>query len=171
MKKEKKAVSVMIGYVLLIASAAVLGIIVYSWLKGYVPGESVSCPDGVSILVKEKSTSSDWLNFTVKNNGKFSIGGFLIQVSVNEEDELATKDISKYLNVPSPLEGFVILQPGENSLDPNEEIELEFNLTSFDEDNIYLVAITPARFQNVENKPTFVSCGNFRIQEEILWSK
>ncbi|MDP7520887.1 MAG: hypothetical protein QF567_01490, partial [Candidatus Pacearchaeota archaeon] len=50
--KNKRGISVMIGYILLISSLVVMGTIVYNWMKTFVPTETISCPDGVSIYIK-----------------------------------------------------------------------------------------------------------------------
>ena len=57
-KLNKKGVSVIIGYVLLIAFAILISAGVYAWLKTYVPREPLNCPDGVSIFVKEAGFNS-----------------------------------------------------------------------------------------------------------------
>ncbi|HTY43911.1 MAG TPA: hypothetical protein VMC80_01590, partial [Patescibacteria group bacterium] len=52
-KNSKKGVSEMIGYVILITIALVMGAIVFAWIKSYVPADSLTCPDGVSISVRD----------------------------------------------------------------------------------------------------------------------
>jgi len=45
-KKNKRGVSIVIGYVLLIAISIVISILVYQALKTYVPKEALECSDG-----------------------------------------------------------------------------------------------------------------------------
>ena len=47
--KNKKGVSEIIGYILLVAIVVTISIFVYQWLKTYVPQDAISCPDGVSL--------------------------------------------------------------------------------------------------------------------------
>ena len=51
--RKKRAVSEMIGYVLLISIAVIMSVIVYAWLKTYKPGTEVECPDSTSIAIEE----------------------------------------------------------------------------------------------------------------------
>ena len=41
----------MIGYILLITFAIVIAVVVFQWLKTYVPKEGIACPDEVSIYI------------------------------------------------------------------------------------------------------------------------
>ena len=54
MKVNKRAVSMIVAYVILITIAIALSILVYNWLRFYVgPGEKVECPEGVSLIIQE----------------------------------------------------------------------------------------------------------------------
>ena len=50
--KNRKAVSEMIGYILLITIGIAMSIIIFTWLKGYIPKESIECSEGVSVFIK-----------------------------------------------------------------------------------------------------------------------
>ena len=71
--KSKKAVSVIVGYVLLISFAIVIGVIVYQWMKTYVPKEDINCPDGTSLFIKRYEYTPELLTLYLKNNGKCDI--------------------------------------------------------------------------------------------------
>ena len=45
----------MIGYILLISMTIMMSIIVYQWVKTYVPKDLPDCPDGTSVMIKEIS--------------------------------------------------------------------------------------------------------------------
>lgn len=171
-KKEKKGVSVMIGYVLLITAAVVLGVIVYQWLRTYVPSEGASCPEGVSIFIKDYSCNSggNQLNLTIKNNGKFSLAGYFIHASNQSDREIATTDISQKVSEGGAWAGgsvAFVVGSSENPMKPNQEVKNVFNLSNSEINQIYLIEIIPARFQEVNDQLTFVSCGNAKIKEEL----
>jgi len=161
---SKKAISIMIGYVLLITFAIIISAIVYQWIKTYVPREALDCPDGVSIFVDEITCQAGILNLTLKNNGRFSIAGYFIHATNTSEQELATIDLSKYISGGgSSRSNSVIFTWNENSMDPNEERKSIFYLLT----NINSVEIIPVRFQVQDNKKRFVSCGNAKIKEIV----
>ena len=53
--RDKRGISIVIGYILLVTVSIAMSILVYQWLKTYVPKEFLECPDGTSILAKEIS--------------------------------------------------------------------------------------------------------------------
>lgn len=177
--KGRKGVSVMIGYVLLITLAVVMGGIIYQWMKTYVPSESLECPDGVSIMIKEVTCTLDGsdlrLNLTLKNNGRFDIGGYFIHATNDSEKELATIDLSPNLN-DEYHEGYW-MNPGVkfdagnvNSLGPGSERVSNFNFTNTYFNTISSIEIIPVRWQVEKGKTRFVSCGNSKVREEVICS-
>lgn len=176
MKKNKKGVSIVIGYILLVAISIVISIVVYQSLKTYVPTEAIECPDGTSAFIKDiyYNCVNSRLNVTLKNNGKFSIAGYYIYVSNNSDEEaLATTDISQ--DVIENLEGqnkfgnSVVFVLGENALTPNEPGNVR--MLSFDVSRygtLYKIEIIPTRWQEIEGKERFVSCTDARIDEILI---
>ncbi len=172
-KTNKKAVSIMIGYVLLITFAIIMSTIVYQWAKTYVPKESLDCPDGVSISIKEFSceqgTLSTPLNLTLENNGRFNIAGYFIHGTNDSGQELATIDLSQYLNEfygGGKIDNSVLfmLGGGDNSFVIDDEPKMHvFEL----KEHIYSIEIIPIRIQGEGNKKRFVSCGDVKIKEIV----
>ncbi len=79
---NKKGVSVIIGYVLLIVIAISLALLVYAWMKGNLPKEKQQCPDEVSLVIKDYNCFENGkINITLKNNGFFDIDGFIAKIS------------------------------------------------------------------------------------------
>lgn len=79
--RNKKGLSNIIAYVLLIGISLSLSVMVYGWLKFYVGGaEVVACPNNVNIIIDSYSCSSDNLTVTVKNKGLFDIDGYVLRV-------------------------------------------------------------------------------------------
>jgi hypothetical protein len=68
-KLNKKGISVMIGYVLLVSAAIIMGAITYNWMKIYVPtNEDLKCPDGISIAISEISCAGEFCTGYSENN-------------------------------------------------------------------------------------------------------
>jgi hypothetical protein len=166
--KSKKAVSVIVGYVLLVTFSVILGVIVYQWMKTYVPQEDLNCPDGVSIFIADYNCSADILTLHLKNNGKFNIGGYFIYATDSQDEELATIDLSKNnTNASSILStGVKFGNIGtDNSLKPDDEETDTYNLTKIGK--IYSIEILPIRWQKEKNRNLLVSCKDAKIKESI----
>lgn len=167
-KKNKKAVSVMIGYILLITFAVVIAGFVYSWLKSYVPKQGIDCPSDVSIYISDYNINNGILSLTIRNNGKFSIGGAYIYYSDDSKKEIATNDLSN-----SITSGGLKLNPGvkfsgetDNSFEPNsEDISLSFDVSQIP--YIYSIQITPIRYQEQKNRKQTVSCTNAKTEKVL----
>jgi hypothetical protein len=170
MVKNKKAVSAMVGYVLLITFGIVMGVIVYNYLKTYVPKDPLDCPAGVAISLQDYSCSAGELNITLKNNGKFNFAGFFIHASNNTNQKIATIDLSQYL-LEGPDKGkkyqnSVVLNIGsENTINPGRQTTFTFKDIP---NNIELIEIIPARFQEQDETLRFVSCSSAKISEKIV---
>jgi len=162
LSQNKKAVSIMIGYVMLISFAIIIGVLVYSWMKTYVPTETIECPDGVSVFIRDLECSGTTLNLSLTNNGRFSIDGYLIKATESPEQELATKDISEKIiqGGQSVGQGIVLLKEG---FSPGEKKQGLFELDS----EIYSVEITPIRYEIIEEKNKLVICNDAKISEKI----
>ncbi|MFH1501308.1 MAG: hypothetical protein ABIE22_05190 [archaeon] len=78
----KKGVSLIVAYVLLIVIALSLSAVVYAWLRGYLPSYGGECPDEAAVVVIDYDCSSPGfpnINITLRNQGRFSVGGFLVK--------------------------------------------------------------------------------------------
>jgi len=170
---NKKGLSLVIGYVLLIAISIVMSIIVYSWLKTYVPKETLKCPEGTSLFIKEIeytcTPGKETLNITVKNNGKFSINGYFIHVSNKSGEELPTIDISSRILVGGKISGnSIVFSESINYLTPDEPTNVRmssFNVTGYGQ--LYKIEIIPIRIQEEDNKKRTVSCGDAKVEEVL----
>jgi hypothetical protein len=171
--KDRKGISMIIGYVLLIAISIVMSVIVYQWIKTYVPTESLECDEGTSIFIRtiNYDCENSRLNITLKNNGKFSINGIYIRVSNKSGEELAAIDISSRL-----LDGGIISATSivfselvENALTPDEPSNLKilsFNVSGLGQ--LYTLEIVPIRLQVIEDKKQSLSCSNAKIEEDLI---
>jgi len=170
--KSKKAVSVVVGYVLLVVFAIVLGGLTFTWIKTYVPTEGLECQEGVSVFIKKSifNTSTSELKITVKNTGRFSFAGYFIHATNESDQKLATIDLSGYLNETlggSILGNSVLFFSGtDNYLKSGEERNHVFDIPS-DLGILSKVKITPIRFEEVENRNRFVSCESSKTEQFI----
>ena len=135
-RRNKKAVSPMIGYILLISAAIFMSVIVYAWLKTYVPRAALECPETTSIFIESYTCiPNNQLNITIRNNGNFNVAGYFIRISNKTGQTLATVDLSSKLQ--SEFEGITIgnsvlfskNDPG-NSFTPNDETTNVFDILS-----------------------------------------
>jgi hypothetical protein len=169
--KNKKGVSIMVGYVLLITIAITMSIIVYQWLKSYVPDQKQECPDGVSLKINDidcnKTGAKITLNISMENNGRFNFAGYYISITDGPEQLIATKDISAKLN--KTFGGVILGQSikfsplGENSFETTMQATHIFNLDK----EIYLIEITPTRFEKLESSVAYTACSKARIKQKI----
>lgn len=156
----------MIGYVLLIVFALIMGTIVYNVIKTYVPKNVLECPEDVSIFITDLIYTEDFqLNMTITNNGLFNIAGYFIRATNSLSQEIATKDLSEFLVAGSAkeLNNIVIFNGEDNPMKPNDKQTQIFNL----DENIYSIELIPVRFQKENKKNTFVSCGGSKIREVV----
>jgi len=84
--KDKKAVSLMVSYVILISIAIGLSIAVFVWLKDYANiSPKIDCKEGTSIILEDYSDNPGTISLTLKNNGLFNISGIILHVGNNTE--------------------------------------------------------------------------------------
>ena len=82
--KQKKGLSNMVAYVLLITITIALSVLVYNWLQFYVGASDLEeCPDGVNLVIQNYTCSKGHngnVNVTLKNKGLFEVDGFILRV-------------------------------------------------------------------------------------------
>jgi len=168
MIKNKKAVSVMIGYVLLITFGIIMSVMIFAYLKTYVPRDSASCPDGVSLFLKDYECNSTHLNITLKNNGRFNVVGYFIKAANSSDQIIGTMDLAPNYSVQSNVlpQGAIVfnLQNLYDFMKPGVEISHLFNHTS----EIALIEIMPAVIKGKNQQAEFTVCGNAIVREEIV---
>jgi len=149
-----------------------MSILVYQWMKTYVPTDSVKCPEGTSLFIKSVTynCAAKTLSLTFQNNGKFGIDGYFIHVSDKPNEELATIDISGKLTGGGSISGNSVRFSDtiENSLSPEDLHNTgisTFNVASYG--TLYKVEIIPTRMDVINNKKRFVSCGESKVEEQL----
>ncbi len=171
---NKRGVSVVVGYVLLITFGIILSVLVYNYLKTYVPSDTVSCPDGISLLIKSYSynCTSNQFNITLENNGKFYVSGYTIHATTNASQTLATYDLSNYYAKNANQSGMTVqsyilfnkryLNVG---LDLGKQSLNIFNLSAGTK--IYSVEIIPARLETQGSSENFALCSSAQVLEDV----
>jgi len=168
--ENKKGVSAMVSYVLLVVFLIIISGLVYQWLRTYIPKDSLECPDGSSLFIKEANFDSQdaRLEITIKNNGRFNLAGYFIYMTNDPNQELPTIELSNYLDSDDLNPGFIfgnsILfeEGGSNLFLPGDEDTYFFDIPGQELGEPYSIEIIPTRFQEIKETTRFVSCGNAR---------
>jgi FlaG/FlaF family flagellin (archaellin) len=167
--KSKKGISVLIGYVVLVAFVVFLAAIIYEWMHSYVPLEELTCPDSVSLLVEKYECEDNQLKLELKNNGKFNLGGYFIYATQSPNVTTATKDLSVYANITSQLYPTGIKLGGNSSANSLKPGEREINIFDLSEVGmIYSIEIVPIRWLKDGNIIKLASCKDSMIKETIF---
>ena len=158
MKRGKKGISIMIGYVLLVSAMIVMALIVFQWLKTYVPTEDLECPGDVSLSITDGTVcETNILKVEVKNTGLFNVNGYIIRGTYT--------DASGFEEIEELSEGYVIF---ENALAPNKKDDGPVGGEGDEEYPIESIEIVPVRFQEDDNgKERTVVCGDASVRKEL----
>lgn len=178
MIKNKKGISVMVGYILLVVFILGISALVFQWLTSYVPGESLNCPDGASLFVNQTTFTDPTLSVSLINTGTFNLRGYFIHIKEAESEDIAARDISSYLDVEtsggagltSNSVFFADEETGDaknNDFTPGETETHYFDLTGSGISSIYSVQVTPTRFEETDGVITYTSCVNARTEQLV----
>jgi cysteine-rich repeat protein len=135
----------------------------------------MECPDGVSLFIKDADfdSSDSQLIITLRNNGRFNLAGYFIHATNSSDQELPIIDLSGYLNEASPgrIHGnsvlfFELIGVESNLFTPGSEKSYFFDIPSSIGEP-HLIRITPTRFQDVDERQRFVSCGDARVGQLV----
>jgi hypothetical protein len=173
-KKSKRGVSIMIGYILLVSLAVVMGGVMYVWMKSYVPQEEIACPEGVSLTVPSYSynCSTQILNLSIRNNGRFDVAGYYIKAAIDPNQRIATKDLTKKIIKVGEMyvyyNAIIFGSATDNQFGVGNSTFNLFNLAG-ETVNIQRIEITPVRWQKDEkNRLRFAGCGEDSTLKEII---
>jgi len=152
---DKRGVSEVIGYVLLIVMVIALSFIVYKWMASYIPKDYDKCADDVSIFVKDKQCQLGKLLLILENNGLFNIDGYYAKATTSQEQEVATLSLFE-----NEGEEYVI-----SPLKPGEVSEKTLSVAGEGTYTIYSIEIMSVVLDEKTNEP--LVCGNSKIKEKI----
>ncbi len=157
-----------------------MGLVIYGWLRTYVPTEIAKCDQDVSLQVTKYTYDciNKVLKIEIKNNGRFNVGGYLIRATNDSSQDVANTPLNRYYagmeftntSFSSPL----FYKSYENSLAPEGVISLEqnkFNLTLVQpafQGDIKKIQITPIRIiTNSRGRNATAICSDATITEKI----
>ncbi len=102
---NKKGLSEIVAYTLLIVIALGLALLVYTWVKSIVPGEESECPSDVSLVIDSYSCNvvENKITVTLKNQGLFDVNGFFIRFAEKYDGAAIIKIDSQEKNGQTPI--------------------------------------------------------------------
>ena len=158
---NKKAVSEIVSYMLLIMIALSLAVGVYSFMKFYVPSNdkgAETCPNDIALYLVDYSCNQSIINLIIENKGMFNVDGFLIKGS-NDSDMIpiiALNSTNEKLLIYFPP-GFYDFNTTEGTtLKPGITKSANFSYTELG--NLARIAIQPYIFS--EKIQDIVFCDN-----------
>ena len=149
-RKSKKAVSLMVSYVLLISIAIFLAIAVYGSLKILSNvSPKVDCKPDTSFIVEEYSCPNEnSFSITLRNNGNFNINGIILTVTGNL-DKAPIINLDPAFGIGGTRSGYYVfsndLKPGKTATATYSNKE-RGSLVQFDpigSDSIVAIRIQP----------------------------
>ena len=164
---EKKGLSEMISYVLLIAIAIGISTGVFVWLKSYTNVKPVvDCEEGTSVLMESYSCGCTaregcLIKLELKNNGRFNVSGIILTVSNDSREP--SYNLVQATDVKKLFVGYQFFIP---QLSPGSSTEGSFINTL--KNNNVLDKITSIKIQPfIIIKQTKVVCQNSIIKQPI----
>lgn len=150
--QNKKAVSLLVSYVILISIVLAMSSLVYAWIKARAdkPFAEESCPKDLSLILVSSPCSvsgyTNTMNITVQNKGLFNIHGYIIKSSKDAEGmagkssfELCEKDEDGCANIIEFPEVLKANEKNSNLFDYKEDI-MQIEIEPFikkEGDNVY----------------------------------
>lgn len=144
---NKKAISLMISYVILIAIVISVSVGVYSYLKISANiGPEIDCKPGTSVIIEEYecftgySFAAAGIDLNIKNNGRFNVDGVIVAVGNESQRAPVTYLIPDSSTVQ--LEGHYFFA---NKLKPGESETVEFS----NEEDDGVGGTQPVEYENI----------------------
>lgn len=136
-KMNKRGLSEVVAYVMLISMALALSGIIYAWLKTTATTQpNEKCDENIALILKDYNCSYEGdkinLNLRLKNQGLFSVEGYLIRVSTDEGSKIAD----------------ITLDKTGSKIGPTEEISVSYNITVENEKQVTLIDLQPFQFKD-----------------------
>jgi hypothetical protein len=149
---NKKGISEIVSYTLLIIIAVSVSILVFAYLKVYVPKfQAPECPPDVNIVIKDITCLDTTLEFTATNKGLFNISAIYIRLRP------PGREIKSVLRTNEYNEFTVPLSPGASNTITSivelegtvGEYELEVQPAAFNENGELAICESSASRQKV----------------------
>jgi hypothetical protein len=161
LQQNKKGVSEIVSYILLIVGALGLSILVYSYLKDFTPKGQTDCEEDVSLSIRDYVCNSDQKNLTIVlyNNGKFNIPDFYVKIG---------RSGSSVRCAINDIRGGLAFRPGRLnvfSYNPKSKDIPNCDFVFFLQDKTYILEIQPVVADKKSRK--WAVCENAIISQEI----
>lgn len=154
--RNKKALSEIVGYTLLIIIALAMAGSIYAFLKVYVPKAQPQCPEDINLVVQDYNCSASVLSLQITNRGLFNVDAAYIRLGKSESK------IRPQINANSVL--FIKSTPPYSGLNPGEIFSKDYSVAGIvTEAGKYTLEVEPAILQN--NK--YILCKNSIMTQEI----
>ncbi|MEK6850391.1 MAG: hypothetical protein AABX85_02355 [Nanoarchaeota archaeon] len=173
--QSKKAVSELISYVLLIVIAIGASVLVYGALKLYVPKQSSTCQDGISLTISDSyictvgpAPDSASLILSLMNRGKFTVDAAYIRIGkLNQRTTvwINAANLSQYYLYYNSTNG---LPPGQETAMQTYKINadtIQGNNPPITANGTYILEIDPVVIDETTKKEAM--CKNAIITQEI----
>ncbi|MEM4230467.1 MAG: hypothetical protein QXF25_01155 [Candidatus Pacearchaeota archaeon] len=163
-RKNKKGVSEIIAYALLLVFAVSMSGLVYSWLRKSIPKIEEKCPDGVSIEIASyfKESEGKVAHINITNRGLFAINGFSFRLKDASGKICAISGIGCVENsneCTKQGEKLIFLYP----LNSSKTREISISSTC----SIGEVEIVPMKLIEKDTKKEWSICENSIIKEKL----
>src|SRR3989344_9344689 len=133
LQRNKKAISEIVSYVLLVVIAVGVSTLVFTFLKSYIPkGEKPECPEGISISIKNYTCQSSQLNLSFYNTGRFTIDAVYVRVAKEG------RTVKFWINPESTGDKFYI------NITPQTSISKEYSTEQITTSGNYELELQPA---------------------------
>ena len=166
MSKNKRGLSAIVGYVLLISMTLALSVMVYNWLKFYVAEDEIEeCPENVQVIINGYecfsrsaglgATEDRPANLTIqlKNKGLFTVDGYTIRIHDREGAEFGIHVLNNTGKALLPGEEYTETYVFDDSVEPEVVRKLQ---------TVTIVEVQP--FMTEDDK---VACQSYISQKTI----
>lgn len=155
---NKRGISEVVSYVLLIVIAVGIATLVYAFLKVYVPKEKSECKDNVDLIISKvecihtTAPDANTLKLVLENRGLFKVDSAFIRIGIEGRDFKT--------DVPPKNPQTLVGEDNQESLDPSESsIEYSFNLPpAYTSAGQYILEIQPAYKPEIRTKEAWTLC-------------
>ena len=163
--KNKKAISEVVGYVLLISITIALSVLVFGWLKFYVNiGETEKCPEGVSLVIRSYNCSTDFggrIAIVLQNKGLFNVAGFSLKVNDASNATIGVYEL---------FEGEITFSDNgvASPLAPGNETSLLYLFSDFNLGSNKIITLLEVQpIVETIDKKNLLHCGNVATQKIV----
>ncbi len=151
---NKRGISEVVSYVLLIVIAIGIAGTVYTYLKIYVPKEKPECKEGIDLIINRancvNNNAQNILTLTLENKGLFKVDKAFVRIGESSD--------SFKVNIPTEDPINLLARDGSIGLDPGELSDLpDLNLPNNAAGN-YVLEVQPAFFIKDRRKDSLALC-------------